>query len=44
VLIDFNAIQGIPTTIFLDRDGHEVGRYVGMRSYDDLKKGFESIL
>lgn len=44
VLIDFNAIQGIPTTIFLDRDGREVGRYVGMRSYEDLRKGFESIL
>jgi len=44
VLIDFNAIQGVPTTIFLDRDGREVGRYVGMRSFEDLKKGFESIL
>ena len=44
VLIDYNAIQGIPTTIFLDEKGQEVGRYVGMRSYDDLRKGFESIL
>lgn len=44
VLIDYNAIQGIPTTIFLDRTGREVGRYIGMRSYEDLKKGFEAIL
>jgi len=44
ILIDYNAIEGIPTTIFLDRNGNEVGRYIGMRNYTDLKKGFESIL
>jgi len=44
ILIDYKAIEGIPTTIFLDQNGLEVGRFVGMRSYEDLKKGFESIL
>lgn len=44
ILIDYKALEGIPTTIFLDRNGREVGRYIGMRNYEDLKKGFESIM
>ena len=44
ILINYNAIQGIPTTIFLDKNGNEIMRYVGMRSYQDFKQGFEAIL
>jgi thiol-disulfide isomerase/thioredoxin len=35
---------GVPTTIFFDRDGNEVGRYIGLRSYDDFKVMVEKII
>jgi len=38
------GITGFPTTIFIDKTGKEVGRFVGPRSYDMFKKAFESIL
>ncbi|MEW5993401.1 MAG: TlpA disulfide reductase family protein [Candidatus Zixiibacteriota bacterium] len=43
VVLRYNATTGIPTTIFLDRDGKEVMRYVGARPYEMLKKGFDAI-
>ncbi len=39
----YGATRGVPTTIFIDRDGHEVMRFVGARPYDILKTGFEAI-
>ncbi|MEE8405054.1 MAG: TlpA disulfide reductase family protein [candidate division Zixibacteria bacterium] len=44
ILIDYRATRGVPTTIFIDRDGNEVVRFIGMRDYDTLKRGFEAIL
>lgn len=44
ILIDYKATRGVPTTIFIDRDGNEVARFIGMKDYDTLKKGFEAIL
>ncbi len=44
ILTDFNATQGVPTTIFYDRSGHEVDRVVGAQSYDQFKPRFEKIL
>lgn len=35
---------GVPTTIFFDRNGNEIGRYVGMRSYNDFKVMVEKII
>ena len=44
ILIDYKAYQGVPTTIFIDREGNEIVRFIGMRDYATLKKGFEAIL
>ncbi len=44
ILIDYKATRGVPTTIFIDRDGNEVVRFIGMRDYETLKRGFEAIL
>jgi len=40
----FGSIRGVPTTIFIDKDGKELGRYVGARSYDEFKEAFEALL
>jgi hypothetical protein len=40
----FGGIRGVPTTIFLDRDGREVNRIVGGQSYHVFKQSFEAIL
>jgi thiol-disulfide isomerase/thioredoxin len=40
----FRLGAGVPTTIFLDRDGNETGRYVGMRTYNDFKSAVEEII
>lgn len=37
-------ISGVPTTIFLDRSGKELRRFVGPQSYETFKKAFELIL
>ena len=37
-------ISGVPTTIFLDRNGNELGRFIGPRGYDVFKQAFEAIL
>ncbi len=38
------VITGVPTTIFFNRQGKEIQRFVGPRSYDVFKKAFEAIL
>ena len=43
-LIDYKAYQGVPTTIFIDKDGNEIVRFIGMRDYGTLKRAFEAIL
>ena len=38
-------VQVVPTTIFVDSDGHQIGEaYLGSRSYKDWKKIIDSIL
>ena len=37
-------ISSIPTTIFVDRNGKIVEKFIGMRGYEAFKKAFESIL
>ena len=37
-------IRGVPTTIFIDRNGKEVGRFVGPRDYNTFKQAFEKLL
>jgi thiol-disulfide isomerase/thioredoxin len=44
MLVDYQFSGGVPTTIFLDAKGNEVGRFVGPRDYQTLKQAFESIL
>ena len=44
ILIDYRATRGVPTTIFIDRDGNEIVRFIGMKDYETLKRGFEAIL
>ena len=44
ILTDFRATQGVPTTIFYDRNGHEVDRVVGAQTYEQFKPRFEKIL
>ncbi len=44
VLQAYDVVNGIPTTVFLDKDGREVTRFVGSRSYEDFKPAFEAIL
>lgn len=43
-LNSLGAITGVPTTIFYNREGKEIQRFVGPRSYDVFKKAFEAIL
>lgn len=44
VINAYNIVNGIPTTVFLDKSGHEVTRFIGSRSYEDFKPAFEAIL
>ncbi len=37
-------ISSVPTTIFVDRNGKVVEKFIGMRGYEAFKKAFESIL
>jgi thiol-disulfide isomerase/thioredoxin len=37
-------ITGVPTTIFIDRNGNELGRFVGPQSYETFKQAFELAL
>jgi len=44
IMIDYKALTGVPTTVFVNRNGEEVVRFVGMRDYNTLKMAFEAIL
>ena len=44
MLVDYKVTTGIPTTIFIDKNGNEVTRFIGMRDYATLKQGFDAIL
>jgi thiol-disulfide isomerase/thioredoxin len=44
LLYTLGATKGVPTTIFYDRNGKEVNRFVGGRDYGTFKQAFESIL
>lgn len=43
-LYALGVTTGVPTTIFFNREGKEVQRFVGPRSYDVFKQAFEAIL
>jgi thiol-disulfide isomerase/thioredoxin len=43
ILRAFGYDGGVPTTIFLTRDGKVVNRHVGGRPYDTFKRDFETI-
>jgi thiol-disulfide isomerase/thioredoxin len=42
--LSFNVVQGVPTTIFINKDGVEISRFIGARRYDDFKAEIEKIL
>lgn len=44
ILIKYRVASGIPQTIFLDKNGQEVMRFIGARPYETLKIGFEALL
>ncbi|HWR82535.1 MAG TPA: TlpA disulfide reductase family protein [Candidatus Deferrimicrobium sp.] len=44
ITIKYGIFSGIPQTIFIDRNGQEVKRFVGAQSYQTLQQGFEAIL
>lgn len=43
ILIDYKATTGIPTTIFLDKNGKEVHRFIGSQGYDEFKQAFQHL-
>ena len=43
-VLTLGSIRGVPTTIFLDKNGKELNRFVGPRDYGTFKQAFESIL
>jgi thiol-disulfide isomerase/thioredoxin len=40
----YDVVNGVPTTIFLDQNGKEINRFIGNRAYEDFKPSFEAIL
>lgn len=40
----YGGIRGVPTTIFIDRNGKEVKRMVGAASYEDFKAAADKII
>jgi thiol-disulfide isomerase/thioredoxin len=44
ILMKYRVISGIPQTIFLDKNGTEVKRFIGARPYEVLKQGFDAIM
>jgi thiol-disulfide isomerase/thioredoxin len=40
----YGGIRGVPTTIFIDRNGKEVKRMVGAASYEDFKAAADMII
>lgn len=43
-LIPLGKITGVPTTIFLDKDGREIGRFTGFQSYENFKRAFDMLV
>lgn len=43
IAIDYKA-TGVPMTVFIDKNGNEVTRFIGIRDYQTLKSGFDAIL
>jgi thiol-disulfide isomerase/thioredoxin len=43
IALKYDVTKGVPTTIFLDRNGNEVMRLIGAHPYDALKRGFDAI-
>ena len=44
IAMRYGVTSGIPQTIFLDKNGREVKRFIGARPYETLKTGFEALL
>jgi thiol-disulfide isomerase/thioredoxin len=44
IATQLKATEFVPTTIFFDKSGHEVGRAVGQQSYSQFKTMFDKIL
>ncbi|MCM2273038.1 MAG: TlpA family protein disulfide reductase [candidate division Zixibacteria bacterium] len=44
VIEKYGPITGVPTTIFLDKDGREVSRFIGAQPYETFKPAFDSML
>lgn len=44
ILLKYNVTVGVPTTIFLDKNGKEVARFVGPRSYETFKQAAETVI
>jgi thiol-disulfide isomerase/thioredoxin len=42
-LLDLFGIKSVPTTIFYDHTGRQVARFVGAKTYDELKPYFDAI-
>jgi thiol-disulfide isomerase/thioredoxin len=40
----YGGIRGVPTTIFVDRNGKEIQRFVGARTYEVFKQAADKIL
>lgn len=40
----YGGIRGVPTTIFVDRNGKEIQRFIGARTYEDFKQAADKIL
>jgi thiol-disulfide isomerase/thioredoxin len=43
-LVSFGATSGVPTTIFIDRNGEEKGRLIGASNYDQFKREISKIM
>jgi thiol-disulfide isomerase/thioredoxin len=44
IMTSLKATSGVPTTIFVDKNGKEIGRFVGMRDYATFKAAFDALL
>ena len=44
IMTSLKATSGVPTTIFIDKSGKEIGRFVGMRNYETFKRAFDALL
>ena len=44
ILSEYNVTVGVPTTIFLDKHGKEVTRFVGAQSFETFKRAADAAL